>query len=67
MVKMRAPAGCTSMSFGGESYTIIDGFVVVPDAALIPLMAHGFVHAPEAPAALPEESDEGGKRPPTRK
>jgi len=52
MLKMRAPQGCTSASFEGETYLVKDGLITVPDNALLALSSHGFVHAPEVAAEV---------------
>lgn len=37
-----APKGATSCSWGGESYEVEDGFVVVPAEAVTDLFSHGY-------------------------
>lgn len=41
--KMAAPEGVEgSVSWGGEAFDVVDGFVVVPADAVLDLAAHGF-------------------------
>lgn len=43
MAKLKAPAGCSSCSFEGESYQVKKGYVNVPTEAVSALVSHGFV------------------------
>jgi hypothetical protein len=50
MIKLKAPAGHSSVGFEGVEYEIRDGHVAVPEQAEAPLRAHGYTK-PDAPEA----------------
>lgn len=41
-VKLRAPKGASSASFGGEEFKVEKGWVTVPTEAVAALVEHGF-------------------------
>lgn len=42
MAKMKAPEGCTSCSYDGEVFDVVDGVADVPEEAVAHLFSHGF-------------------------
>ena len=69
MQKLKAPAGMTDVSFGGQNYKVgEDGVVEVPDEATLTLFQFGFtVHAEssaedEAAAKAAAEAEEAQRK-----
>ena len=49
MSRMKAPEGATSCSHDEQTFEVdASGFVEVPEIAVVDLMSHGFVPAPES-------------------
>jgi hypothetical protein len=46
-MRMKAPAGCTSINFGGDVIEVVDGFATIPQELVADATSHGFVVAPE--------------------
>ncbi len=53
-MKMKVPEGCTSCSYDGDDYEVVDGVVTVPGEAVGPLSSHGFFQISEAIDAADE-------------
>lgn len=57
MVRLKAPADHTSVSFQGVEYPVDDGHVEVPETAESVLRSHGYVRPEDAPEAAEPSED----------
>jgi len=63
-MKLKAPKGCGSVSFGGQEYPVVDGVVEVPDEASVLLEpGWGFTLAPVDPPKTPKGPQAGTPAP----
>lgn len=57
MIKLKAPAGGGNVSYGGEEYRAVQGWVEVPEAAAAELEAHGYLAADQVNAESADDDE----------